>query len=42
MTNRPRKLIAFKKLSADAIQIAHGRDGFYVATCPMAAVLGCK
>lgn len=28
--------IAFKKLSAEAIQLAKGHDGYYVANCPMA------
>ena len=28
--------VAFKKLSAEAIQIAKGHDGYYVANCPMA------
>lgn len=27
--------VAFKKLSEDAVQIAKGQEGFYVATCPM-------
>jgi hypothetical protein len=28
--------VAFKKLSAEAMQIAKGHDGYYVANCPMA------
>jgi len=28
--------VAFKKLSADAIQLAKGHEGYYVANCPMA------
>lgn len=28
--------VAFKKLSAEAIQIAKGHEGYYVANCPMA------
>jgi len=28
--------VAFKKLSADVIQLAKGHEGYYVANCPMA------
>lgn len=28
--------VAFKKLSAEAIQLAKGHEGYYVANCPMA------
>ena len=28
--------VAFKKLSADAIQLVKGQDGYHIANCPMA------
>lgn len=27
--------VAFKKLSAEAVRLAHGQNGYYVATCSM-------